>query len=567
MLHVRVLRLLPVALFMAGAFERAAAQPPPPPPPPIAAPTTVRDVARPAEGTARVQGRVLSPDGQPVKRATVTLSTGSPGQQARTTTTDAEGRFAFERVAAGRPSLTASKVGYVTTGIGARRPGGPSRPIEIETGAALDNANITLARGCAIAGRVTDDYGDPVTGATVRVLKYSFTRGRRQLTQAVQSFDRTDDLGRFRVYGLPAGSYYVGGLVRAEVMNGAPVPSSGFAPTYYPGTANVAEAGRIACATGQDVAGIDFALSVVPTLGVSGTVRDSSGKAPASGFAMLTSLEDVSGLGASVGTGAQLKPDGSFVIGDVVPGDYLLRVVTSSAPEGEVALMPVTVSGPVAGLSVRTSKPGVASGRVVPDAGLSFDMPLNQVSISAVRSESLAPASGTGSTRANADGTFEIRGLHGPWMLRAIAPNWTLKAVRLAGTDVTDVPVAFRINANVSGLELVLTNRQSSLAGTVTGADGKPVRDYTLLLFAQDPAKWHWNSRFLLTTRPDQAGRFKVTSVPPGAYYVVAVRDADPEEWADPENLDRLKTSATKVTIAEGEAKTIDLPITIEEKR
>lgn len=516
---------------------------------------------------------MLSPDGQPIKRVTVVLSSGTPGEQARSATTDSEGRFTFQSLASGRFTLTASKVGYVTTGLGARRPGGPSRPVEIADGATLDGANITLARGCVISGRLIDEYGDPVSGATVRVLKYRFTAGRRQLAPIGGWSQPTDDLGQFRNYGLAPDDYYVAAVLRPQFMNGDAAPASGYAPTYYPGTANMAEAARLSCRAGQDVANVDFALSVVPTVQVSGTLRDSSGKTPSSGYLMLMSADTGSGAGitSGVGSAASLQPDGKFTIGEVVPGEYLLRasVQGSSPAETEIAVVPLTVARNVTGMSITTGKMGLASGRVVPDTGLSFNIQPTQITVTPTPVDPAMPrglgAGGIG--RVTPDGTFDFSGLHGPWTFRAAAPGWALKALRLNGADVTDTPVTFRANADVSGLEVVLTNRLTSLSGTVTDAQGKTAHDYVLLLFAQDSAKWHWNSRYFAMGRPDQEGRFKLATVPPGSYFVAAVRDADPEEWTDPESLGALKPRATRITLAEGDAKVLELSLVAEEKR
>jgi len=59
--------------------------------------------------------------GAPLRRATIALSEVG-GQLRRATTTDAEGRFDFRELPAGRFSVTATKAGYVTLLYGQRRP-------------------------------------------------------------------------------------------------------------------------------------------------------------------------------------------------------------------------------------------------------------------------------------------------------------------------------------------------------------------------------------------------------------------------------------------------------------
>jgi hypothetical protein len=61
--------------------------------------------------------------------------------------------------------------------------------------------------------------------------------------------------------------------------------------------------------------------------------------------------------------------------------------------------------------------------------------------------------------------------------------------------------------------------------------------------------------------RPDQDGRFKVRSLPPGSYYAIAVDYAEPGESNDPDFLERVRSKATSFSLNDGEAKTLDLKI------
>jgi len=64
-------------------------------------------------GTARIRGRVVSAEsGAGLRRAQVRMS--GPEVGSRLAITDADGRFTFEGLPAGRVSLTASKPGFVS---------------------------------------------------------------------------------------------------------------------------------------------------------------------------------------------------------------------------------------------------------------------------------------------------------------------------------------------------------------------------------------------------------------------------------------------------------------------
>ena len=72
-------------------------------------------------GTGRIVGRVLASDsGAPIRRAQVRLT--APEIGVKTALTDAEGRFEFRELPAGRFTLNASKSGYVERAIRADAP-------------------------------------------------------------------------------------------------------------------------------------------------------------------------------------------------------------------------------------------------------------------------------------------------------------------------------------------------------------------------------------------------------------------------------------------------------------
>ena len=85
-----------------------------------------------------------------------------------------------------------------------------------------DRADITLPRTSAIAGQLTDEYGDPIEGVTIRLQRIRFVSGRRRLVEVPgASNSRTDDQGRYRIFGLQPGSYIVAAYVGQLVLGPA----------------------------------------------------------------------------------------------------------------------------------------------------------------------------------------------------------------------------------------------------------------------------------------------------------------------------------------------------------
>jgi protocatechuate 3,4-dioxygenase beta subunit len=548
-------------------------------------------------GTGRILGRALASDsGAPIRRAQVRLT--APEIGVKTALTDADGRFEFRELPAGRFSLIASKSGYVSVQYGQTRPFEQGRPIELADKQVLDKADISMPRGGVITGRLTDEFGDPVPDAMVSAMRQTWLNGRRRLTPTGRT-GQTNDLGQYRMYGLPPGEYYISATLRntdimmfdAAMLGGGSnasgsTPSSGYAPTYFPGTTTAASAQRVTVAIAQEAQNTDFALAPVRLARISGTVMTSDGK-PLEG-AMVSATPsgraDV-GIGIINAGGARTTKDGNFTLNSVAPGDYNLtvrsvRIMTSDGgdmmtfratiggdgSDGEAANLPLVVSGEdMANVVIVTSKGATASGRLVFE-GSGNPPAMAGVRISAASAEIDNPLlGGGGAGQAKEDGSFQLRGLAGRRLLRAgnLPPGWTLKAVRLNGEDVTDSGVEFKPGQDVSGLEIVATSKQTEISGTVTASNGSSIKDYTVVVFSDDSQHWSLPlSRWVTGTRPDQEGRFRVRNMPPGSYNIIAVDYVEAGSWADPELLERLKAGARRITLSEGGSEKLDLKLT-----
>src|SRR4029079_10777733 len=140
--------------------------------------------------------------------------------------------------------------------------------------------------------------------------------------------------------------------------------------------------------------------------------------------------------------------------------------------------------------------------------------------------------------------------------------GWVLKSVRFNGEDVTDRGIDFKPGDEVNGIEIELTNKQTSITGSVTGENSQPAKDYTVVIFPADQQKWTLSqNRYIATSRPDQEGRFRIGNLPPGEYYAIAVDYVAQGEWRDPEWMARAAKKATKFTLDEGGSKTLDLKL------
>lgn len=525
-----------------------------------------RDVT-PKVGTARIRGRVVAADtGEPLRKAQVRAMSAEL-RESRLATTDRAGLFELTELPAGRYQLTASKGSFVQLQYGQTRPFDAGKPLEISDGQTIEHVDFGLPRGAVIAGRVVDELGEPMSDVMVSVLRYQFMQGRRQLMPAGR-FGTTNDIGEYRIFGLPPGQYYLSATLRTTSPNDvATNDRSGYAPTYYPGTPSVSEAQRLTLELAQTQSGVDVTLAPARLARITGSVVDADGKPLAGGMIVL--IQASGGMFMST-AGGQVKPDGSFTVLGVAPGEYTLRAMTGPGPLGgagalEMISTNVTVTGDdISGLRIAGVRPSTLTGRVI----------LPQVGADAIRpaalqlmtvSERPGPLFGDGGgvSRVADDLTFTLKAQPGNLLirLRPQAQEVALKAVRVGGQDVTDSGLELRPNEDVGGLEVELTTQQSELSGIVMDGRSRPVKDYSVVVFARDPQRWSIASRYFGGGRPDQEGRFKVRSLPAGDYYAIALDYMEPGAGTDPEFLERVRGRATEFSLTEGQIRALDLKL------
>ena len=131
--------------------------------------------------------------------------------------------------------------------------------------------------------------------------------------------------------------------------------------------------------------------------------------------------------------------------------------------------------------------------------------------------------------------------------------------MRREGVDITDSPLDF--SSDVDDLEIELTDRFTTVSGSVSDAKNGVALDATVIVFADDPGKWVAHSRFIETARPDQKGRFTIHGLPAGKYVAIAVGYLEPGEERDPDLLEEWRPRGTRFTLTEGEVHAVDLTL------
>jgi len=588
--------------------------------------TPARDAPAVAlDGTATISG-VITADDQahtPMSRVHVSLTTGTAGLGTRVVITDATGRFTFPRLPAGRYSLSANKPAYLTTAYGAKRPGGVGTTISLTDGQQLTGLTLTVSKGGVVTGTIRDERGQPMSGVNVQVMQYrTMPAGERRLQSMGPPLGPgTDDRGVYRLFGLAPGEYYVAASIRnmsssahqttaADVQSaqralqpnaagpsgvaraGTPATAVSerpatvrYAPVFYPGTSDASQARTVKVAAGEERAGVDFALMLVPTVRVSGSVSNSTGPLPSNVEVRLLSVGEGPPAGLDIISILPTRPttDGKFTFNGIAPGQYVAAASTTApaggrgAPPGAGPMLWATTDVSVNGVDISnvrlTLQPGMTvSGKIV-FAATTLQPPADLTTVRLAFSPVVTSGQvsiSQGNTAVAADGSFSIAGvMPGRYTLRATAAaadaraGWFMKSVTAGGRDISDDSLEVRPGENTTDAVISFSDRPTELSGTLQDAGGRPAPDYFVILFPSDKTLWRGGTRRIPPiARPSSNGLFRFANVLPGDYFLAALTDYESGQQYDPAFLAQLVGSAIKLTLADGEKKVQDIRIT-----
>ena len=94
---------------------------------------------------------------------------------------------------------------------------------------------------------------------------------------------------------------------------------------------------------------------------------------------------------------------------------------------------------------------------------------------------------------------------------------WPVKSVTFDGKNITDVPLNVAAVTDSSTIQIVMTDKQTTLSGTARNTGGQPVIDYTVVVFPSQLREGAMPGRYTRVVRPDQQGRFETRALPPDA--------------------------------------------------
>jgi hypothetical protein len=273
--------------------------------------------------------------------------------------------------------------------------------------------------------------------------------------------------------------------------------------------------------------------SVEPTAGtftISGRVINSRGEPPTDLTLMVGHDED-DGFSAS---GGPLNADGTFTARDLAPGRYVLEVGPASEPfeipagfEGGLAVVDIGTAD-VTNVLIRTHPSVSVRGHIRYEAiDPAAPRPTMIVLLPSLAVSGVGIGGNVQSVRVADDGTFELRSVFGPrviragWMASDARPPWLPGAVLLDGRDVTNVPTEFERHPGAE-LEVVFTQHFTGLRGVALDVAGLPTGDAWIIVFSSDRAQWESWSTTTQIVRSNANGWFGLNA-PPGKYLIAAL--------------------------------------------
>jgi hypothetical protein len=476
-----------------------------------------------------VAGLVVDQTGKPLGKVHVRLVgssfTSNEGPDAvYGATSDAAGQFSVDNMKPGIYLVMAERAGFVQ----AATAGAPMGfvTLGLKPGEHLTGYKLVMTARALIAGRVVDEYGDPVEG--LEIMREPVPPARFQFEMFGNARAVTDDRGEFRLIGAP-GKYFLKAItnnqggpaeIRTDGTSGAPLVT-----TYYPSAAGTAGASVVQVAAGQDLTGVEIRMTRAGSsaaargLTVSGVVAGAPGDEPVS--VMLRFGENAAQMYGSQMTAA--GADGKFTFSGVQPGDYIAAAFVGS---GKTFLQSRGVSfhldaADETGLQLTLSPGEELTGTLA----FTGDAPSGEAETRTVRLEATdgvnfygqaAPAPAA----VGKDGSFRIVNLPAGKFRPVVEPmpeDGYVKEVALDGKAVEDRVLDFSQGAGGSRLKITISRAGGRISGKVLGKDGQPAVGMVMVFLASD-AKHMEDGADRVSD-----GNYSIKAIRPGKYRLFAI--------------------------------------------
>ena len=449
--------------------------------------------AKDAKASGSISGRVTTSDGQPAAGLALALMPADFMPDRRAVArgeTDSDGRYRLANVPAGRYRLQLLAPAHAAPEVSGSNPFSAGRLISVGAGEAIEDVNVTVARGGVITGRVTTSDGRPVIGVQVQVIRPD-KRGPEAAAVSPFEFD-TDDRGVYRVYGLPAGRYLVAvgedrdsGIVMVGAAGGR------YARTFHPATTDAAQARQIEVTSGSEATGADITLAEGPkSFQATGRIVDADTNQPVAdmGYGHTALMGDGNSFGGFGADGSKTDRNGEFTIKNLVPGRYAAFAFQFGGPASSSYGDPVRfeiTDGNISGLVIKMRRGASVSGTAVIE-GTNDRSVLAKLSTLSVY-PNITPTGGKtdelsipsfSENKINPDGTFRLTGLRpGRLTFNVWAfpqpKGFMLLRVERGGVEVPREGMEIAAGEQITGVRLVIGYGTGTVRGVVSVTGGQ----------------------------------------------------------------------------------------------
>src|SRR5262245_24513125 len=323
-------------------------------------------------GAATVSGRVTL-NGEPARGVSVVIQPQRqlyppPSSIVQNAKTDENGRFRFTGVAAGSYFIAALAPGFSSSsdnGFGQRNKG-----VSVSEGENVEDIEIELKRGGVITGRVTDVQGRPLTDESVEITLINKDGTRQRSYNSINNeMYIIDDLGVYRVYGLPEGRYLVSvGYARVAGMMSTHPYRIFYPRTFHPDATDESRAKVIEVAEGSVTTGVDIVVGIKRTHDIAGRVVNADTGQPVAGVELAFGplMDNGRLLAGFLSKGDRSDAKGEFLLATNYPGKYAISA--RGGAESDLFSEPVICDaseGDVDGVEVKVRQGASISGVVV----------------------------------------------------------------------------------------------------------------------------------------------------------------------------------------------------------
>jgi hypothetical protein len=558
-----------------------------------------------SELTASISGHVFRADtGAPLGKAIVTIEhVGMYPSGARVIRTDADGAYRFTELDSGTYTVTANHIGFAGAEYSYEKiqaDGMNATWLHVEAGQSLPGIDVTLSactpkqcppattqnvtgiapkNGWIISGTIRDEDGDLFDGYLAPV-HVKYLQGGDMLDDSqVLTQIATDEQGNFQITGGGTDTFYLAAI-------GVGAHGDAYTTVYCPDALSFDAAQKFSVSPGTRIADVHIVFKTVPTFTIRGKIAERDPGAASQDYAITYRNLDTDSTGWIHDTQASIaRPDGSFTIRGLQPGEYSLAVGQSrrSLLDGTVFytdwVLPslgraeVRVTNADVQLTIPVGGPTDINGTVTLDGEPQSRIMVPYILVGLGRYRSGPGRPGNGQVL---DGLhFRLRGIvpgtytlsldefapmaaymdHQPMQLPESFPVY-IKHVECGGVDYTEKPFTIEPGVPLGGCQVTLAKNPATITGTVQQA-GTHAPDSVVVLIPQSQ-DLRQHPDYIRTAEAAADGRFAIPRVIPGDYFLFAVPPDKYTGYFAPHFADINQSSATPITIHQNETLSVN---------